>query len=404
MSESTRRERLVLLALWLLSFALASQFLVVVPILSDIGRALDIEESLQGTLVSAYGVMAALFSLVAGPVSDRIGRRQVLLLGTGIMAGALLLHPLAHSFHALLAMRALTGVASGFLSGASVAYVGDAFPYERRGWANGVIMSGFAVGQIVGIPGGTLLAEHFGFAAPFTAFGVVLLVNLILLWRFVPQPPVRLEGQLTVGLALGKFGTLFRRSDTLAATLAFALMFFGVSSFITFMPAWLEHDFGADKHQIASLYLAGGVAAVIGNPSSGWLSDRHGRRGIILLSCLGLGVLQVLTTLVMVRFEIAYLLFFLTMIAASMRASPLQSLVSQIVEPERRGTLLGLTNAAGSLGFAAGSALAGLIYTHYGFLHCTLLAAASVFATAALIWRWLPEPRGEVVLSGPVQS
>ncbi len=398
MQRPDRREWLILLSLWLLTFCIASQFLVIVPILSDIGKALDVEESWQGTLVSIYGILSAIFSLIAGPISDRIGRRKVLLIGTAIMSGALLLHPLAHTFPMLLAMRALTGVASGFLSGASVAYVGDYFPYERRGWANGVIMSGFAVGQILGIPGGTVLAGAFGFAAPFVVFGAILAVCLGLVWAFVPQPAVALEARLTVTDALGKFSSLLRHSNTLAATVSSVFMFFSVSSFVTFMPSWLEHTFGISKGQIASMYLVGGLAAVIGNPLAGRLSDIHGRRGIILWACAALATLQVLTTLVMVRFEVAYLLFFLTMASASMRASPLQSMLSQIVEPERRGTLLGLTNAAGSVGFALGAAVSGYVYTHMSFRDCTFMAATTTAITACIIWRYLPEPVGEPIL------
>ncbi len=401
MPNAQNQERLILLSLWLLTFTIASQFLVIVPILSDIGKALNVEESLQGTLVSIYGILSAAFSLVAGPISDRVGRRVVLLIGAAIMALALLLHPVAHSFAVLLAVRALAGVASGFLSGASVAYVGDYFPYERRGWANGVIMSGFAVGQILGIPGGTVLAGNFGFAAPFVVFGVLLLVTLGLIWLYVPQPPVALESHLTVNDALAKFGSLLRHSDTRAAAVASVFMFFSVSSFVTFMPSWLEHGFGVSKAQIASMYLVGGCAAVVGNPVAGRLSDLHGRRGIILGACAGLTVLQVLTTYVMFRFEVAYLLFFLAMISASMRASPLQSLFSQIVEPERRGTLLGLTNACGSVGFALGAALSGYVYTHLNFWHCTMMAATGTVITAFIIWRWLPEPHGEPVSAHP---
>ena len=91
MSARTPREALILLSLWLLLFVSASQFLVMVPILSDIGRELDIPESLQGTLVSVYGVVSAMFSLVAGPISDQVGRRRILLYGSAMMAVALAL-------------------------------------------------------------------------------------------------------------------------------------------------------------------------------------------------------------------------------------------------------------------------------------------------------------------------
>ena len=87
----------------------------------------------------------------------------MLLLGSGVMTVALLLHLLANSYLMLIAMRIFAGAAGGMLSGAAVSYIGDCFPYNRRGWATGWVMSGSAFGQIVGIPLGILLAGRWGF-------------------------------------------------------------------------------------------------------------------------------------------------------------------------------------------------------------------------------------------------
>src|SRR5690606_26923473 len=67
------------------------------------------------------------------------------------------------------------------------------FPYHRRGWANGWVMSGIAVGQIIGIPLGTLLAQWFNFRWPFLVFAVTMGGAFVLIWRAVPQPPVQLD-------------------------------------------------------------------------------------------------------------------------------------------------------------------------------------------------------------------
>src|SRR5690606_26547677 len=137
---------------WLLVFASSSQIMIISPILPRIGEQLGINETLQGTLVTAYAVLVGIMALVTGPISDKIGRRKILLYGAGGMAIALACHGLAVNYISLLLVRSLAGMAGGILSGAAVSYVGDYFPYERRGWANGWIMSGIAMGQIIGIP------------------------------------------------------------------------------------------------------------------------------------------------------------------------------------------------------------------------------------------------------------
>jgi predicted MFS family arabinose efflux permease len=149
---SPTSEFTILFALWLLVFSASSQLMIVVAMLPAIGEQLAISTARQGLLVSSYAVMVGIFALVAGPISDKIGRRRMLLLGSGFDDGGARAARRRRRYFGLLAVRTLAGIAGGALSGAAVAYIGDYFPYERRGWANGWVMSGIAVGQIAGVP------------------------------------------------------------------------------------------------------------------------------------------------------------------------------------------------------------------------------------------------------------
>ena len=134
-SASSSSPRLVLAALWLMMFSASSQVIIVSPILPNIARELSIPEAHLGWLVTIYAAMLGVFALIVGPISDKIGRRRIILIGCSAMAVTLLLHATATSFASLLTVRGLSGVAGGMLSGAAVSYVGDYFPYEKRGWA-----------------------------------------------------------------------------------------------------------------------------------------------------------------------------------------------------------------------------------------------------------------------------
>src|SRR5690349_14269830 len=95
-STSEPRSPLVIVfTLWLLVFSSASQTMIISPILPMIGAELDIADAALGTLVSAYSLMVGIFAILSGPVSDKIGRRRILLLGCGSMTAALVLHPFA---------------------------------------------------------------------------------------------------------------------------------------------------------------------------------------------------------------------------------------------------------------------------------------------------------------------
>ncbi len=118
--------------------------MIVAPILPRISEELGIPVASLGTLATAYAVSVGVFALVTGPISDRVGRRRVLIGGALVLTIALVLHGLARSFGSLLLVRSFAGAGGGALSGAAVAFVGDYFPSNRRGWANGWIMSGIA--------------------------------------------------------------------------------------------------------------------------------------------------------------------------------------------------------------------------------------------------------------------
>ena len=120
--------RLVLFALWLLMFSASGQVLLISPLLPTIAAEFDVPVGLLGTLLTPYAVALAIFALWVGPISDRVGRRRILIGGSAAMTLALLLHWFADSYAMLMALRALAGACGGILTGVSVAYVGDFFP------------------------------------------------------------------------------------------------------------------------------------------------------------------------------------------------------------------------------------------------------------------------------------
>ncbi len=76
---------------------------------------MNIPPALQGTLITAYAFTVGLFALIMGPVSDRIGRRKILLYGSLAMTVALALHAVATGYTSMLVVRAAAGAAGGVL-------------------------------------------------------------------------------------------------------------------------------------------------------------------------------------------------------------------------------------------------------------------------------------------------
>jgi len=386
------RPWLILFALWVLNFAVSAQFLVVTPILPVIRDQLGVAEDWLGLLITTYAIGVGVFSLVAGPVSDRFGRRIILVVGAVGMTVALLLHGLAVTFPLLLGVRLLAGAGSGLLSGATIAYVGDVFPFHQRGRANGVLASGFAAGQILGIPLGAMLGE-LGYRLPFLAFGLVTGIAAVLVVLFVVQPDVKLTDRLTLGSALRSYTRLLTRVDTAVSAAAFALMFLAVSLFITYLPTELSHRFDASPTQVSTLFMVGGVANLLVAPFAGALSDRVGRKILVVGGSAVMALLMAAVPWMIPQFWYAYPLFFIVMVFVALRISPMQALVTSLVPASQRGSLLSLDFAVGQVGFGLGSLVAGPLYTRFGFETTSVAAGIFAMSMALLVLFGLPEPK-----------
>ncbi len=396
--RTSSQDRSIIFSLWLLVFAASSQIMIISPLLPEIAKTLGTSKAILGNLATAYAVMVGVSALVTGPFSDKVGRRRILMAGTGFMAAALFLHGLADSFWMLFTLRALAGIAGGILSGSAVAYVGDHFPYEKRGWASGWVMSGIAMGQILGVPMGTVLSDYLGFRWAFIAFGIVMAIAFFLINSKVPQPNVRLyQGPITIKGSLKRYGVLLSRSSVRAAAAAHLMMFLAMSVYIVFLPTWLEEKFQVSGVAIASLFFIGGVANVLTGPQAGRLSDVIGRKGMILISCAGFALVMIATTFVVKEFWVAYPLFFLTMILIAMRISPLQALTTALVPDNRRGATMSLMMAIGQMGYGIGGTIAGPAFAYAGYVSNTLIGAFFIITMGFTVWKFIPEPKMRAV-------
>lgn len=393
-----RPDWLILLTLWLMVFAVSSQFLVIAPILPRIAEQLEVGVSRLSGLVAGYALAVGLVAVVMGPVSDRLGRKRMLLMGTGAMSVALALHGVAVGYGSLLAARVLAGAGGGVLTGAAAAYVGDYFPYERRGWANGWVLSGMAAGQILGVPIGAVLAARLGFRAPFLFFAVAMAAAAVLVWRVLPQPPLRgSEDPVTLRGLPRHYARLLARPAVAAATAVYFASNLASVLYTLYLPAWLEGERGATGSQVALVFAAGGVATVLVGPGAGRLSDRLGRRRMVVGACLGGALLMAATPWLVGGVTSAYAVFFLLMALVAARAGPLDALLSEVVPASQRGSLMSMLMATGQLGFGLGSGIAGAVLRQRGYPADAALAGLALLLAGGVVARFLPEPHPRTV-------
>lgn len=218
-------------------------------------------------------------------------------------------------------------------------------------------------------------------------------LTFILTYLKVPQPNVELsQDRITVKGSFNKYIKLLKRSDVRAVALAYVVMFLSVSVYVVYLPTWLEESFGVSGTAIASLFFVGGIANVITGPIAGKLSDKIGRKSIIIISCLGLSVVMLITTYVIKDFWVAYVIFFLTMVLIAMRISPFQALSTQLIKSDNRGSLMSLLVAIGQVGYGVGGSIAGPFYVESGYVSNTIIGTIMILIMAYIVWRHVPEP------------
>ena len=412
MTEASREgnNRLIGVLFGLMFVAVADNQMIS-PLLPDLMAAFGMGAGRAGLLVSVYAIAAAVVSFAIGPLSDRTGRRRMLIAALIVFTGATLLCGLAWDYASLVAFRAVTGAAAGALSLNITASIGDHFPYRRRGAAMGLVMSGYFAAMILGVPAGAFIAEAWSWRWAFGAFaGAGLLLwapTMAVLPHRVPAAgmgstggpvsearAVRTVQVVSVANLARSYGRFLARTGPLAVIAASFLVSASTVGFITFVGTWLRDAYGLSTDWIGMVFLFSGLGALLGSPLAGYLSDRVGKRGVVVVSGLVMAGLLAAIPWITGLLPVVFAGFILTGIAGAFRHAPLQALVTAMASNEERGTLIALKNTVAEFGIAGGTALCGVLYLAYGYpsvgAACGVMAAAASF----VILVWVREPGG----------
>jgi predicted MFS family arabinose efflux permease len=359
---------------------------LVAPLLPLIAQDLRTTSGHAGIIVTTYSLAAAAFALFVGPLSDRVGRKKVLLSGLTLFTIASFLTYHVSSFNALVILRALTGSAAGTLSTCALSFAGDYYPYEQRGRAMGVLSMGYFVAFVIGVPAGAIAASQWGWRWVFGCLSAGAAAMIVVALARLPHDKMRPSH----GARRMSLGEHFVSRDRFAGIVAAFLTSGGIVGFLTYVGAWLRGSYGMGIDRIGLLFMVSGVAAVAASPLAGWLSDRAGKRNVIIWANVVLAILFV--TVARSTLGIGLVLGIAALsIAASARQAPLHALTTEIVGPEIRGEYIAVRNAASQVGIAFVATVSASAFDAAGFL-----AVASIAALATLLIPvccvWLKEP------------
>jgi predicted MFS family arabinose efflux permease len=280
--------RVAIIAILFLTFAsvmldrMASLYLG--PYLVD---ALHLSAKEIGLLASVTGICWALSSLFLGALSDRVGRRPVLIPAVFTFAVCSWLSGTAHSFHQLLLYRALLGFAEGPCWSVVMALTEESSPPEHRGRNIGIVNSaGPLAGAAIAPVFTTQMARAFGWQWGFYGAGIPALLCAVLLLLFVREPKHRLASSKSDVPGFGDFTRLIRHGNLWLCLLGALGVSTWVFGFTTFAPLYITKI----MHQTPTL--AGFLLGASGLGGFAWsffgtsIADHLGRKKTLSLFAL----------------------------------------------------------------------------------------------------------------------
>ncbi|MCG8591037.1 MAG: MFS transporter [Proteobacteria bacterium] len=366
-------------------------FGVVIPVLPFVVKDLGASATVLGGILSAYAATQFLFAPVWGRLSDRFGRRPVLLSTIAGTALSLALLAASESLVWILAARLLGGAFAANVSVAS-AYIADATDEAERTRWMGLLGASFGIGFVLGPALGGALAPVAP-SAPLWAAAGLAGINFLYAVVALREPPHESGGAPTPSPDQTRLGTL--RSTSVRrlclANLAFAL---AVTQLETVFPYFMSDRFGFETPQFAALLV--GMAVVMGGIQGGGmkpLSARFGERTLVVAGC---GLLAFGFAAIPPVFSFALLLIplLVSAVGRALIQPSLMSLASVVATPATRGAVMGTYQAAGSLARVFGPAAAGWLYDRGVSLPFWL--AAGLVLAVALAGRWLPDRTPEL--------
>jgi multidrug resistance protein len=351
-----------LLLIFLTVFIDMVGFGIVIPVLPLYAEHFHASPVEIGWLTGIYSGMQILFVPILGRLSDRFGRRPILIVSLAGTAIGFLIMGWASSLPLLFVARIIDGASGGNISTAQ-AYIADISTPENRSRSMGILGAAFGLGFTFGpMIGGVLSRISYG--APFYFAAALAAVNVALLYFILPEslaPEHRSQptdrSRIWEVLQHGH-GRLF---GTIVATYFFTISGFAIMT--TLFALFTEKHFGFDAHQTGYVFGFIGIVSVI--LQGGLIGRLIKLFGETALARFGLFILSVGLALLAFAPSLPMLLLMCAVIAIGngLSTPTLNGLASQLVDRGWQGRALGLMQSAGSMGRLIGPLIAGWLLT-----------------------------------------
>jgi MFS family permease len=355
---------------------------IIAPLFPFIMKDLHLGYQALGNLIAVLGLCWGISAIVTGAISDRIGRRKILI--PAILLFSLLsgLSGLATGLLSLILIRSLMGVTEGSFCPASVAATADASPPSRRGLNQGLQLSTFA---LFGLGFGPILATQLLLIVPSWrwVFFLVAIPGLVIagLLYAVIREPQHVRGQ-SARTEEHRWSAVVRSRNVVVAMLALLCAMTGVFVLGAMMPNYLLDYLRLSAQQMGFVMSAIGFGGFLGQFAVAGLSDILGRKVVAILSFSAACILLIaFIETGPYPFHLFALLFLLAFCCFGLLALLTGPVATEAVPLSLISSSIGIVSGTGEMfGGGVAPSLAGYIAEHYGIQNTLKLALAGLIA------------------------
>lgn len=350
----------------ILSFTLVVVMLgygIIMPVLPFYIENLGASGWDMGLLTAISAMMQLFFAPVWGSLSDRVGRKPVLLVGVFGYGVTMLLFGMASSLWMLFLARALNGILSSATMPTSMAFISDQSTARERGGKMGQLGAAMGAGMVLGPGLGGGLAS-ISLATPFFVASGLCLVALVLVWVLLPEslsPDMRqAEREKKPLFEIHIIRQVFAGSVGLLMGLTFVVSF-GMAGFQGILGLYALDKFGLNTRQVGSIWMVLGALMIVSQGIlTGLLTRRFGEARVIRVSLFATAAGFVLMLLAGSYFTLLLATGFL-ILAIALLGPALNALISTQTT-QQQGITMGINNSVSSLGRIIGPLWAGFIF------------------------------------------
>ncbi|ELY99944.1 MFS transporter [Natrialba aegyptia] len=365
----------------LTGLVVVSELYVSIPLVPTMQRLFGVSQTQASWLGTAFGLAYAGGFLVFGPLSDRYGRKTIMVPGLFALALSTLAVGFSPSYEVLVGLRIVQGIAAATFAPAALAYLGEVLPASSRATGIAVVTTGFLVAGIVGQVYADAVTLAVGWEWVFWGLAAVYGAFVVLLYVLPQSAGAAGESATSLRTVYARMGRLLQNRVLLAAYFAaFTLLFTFVGMYSGLAP-YLQTTFGIGPEQLLLVRVAG-IPGMVLSPLAGRLVARYGSARVVIsgliLAAGGLGLEAVAGSLTML---VIGSVVFVTGIAAAV-----PSLISFVGETaaSARGAAVALYMCILFIGASLGPLVATYLQP-IGFVGlCGVLAVVLLFAAGVL--------------------